>query len=85
MMVFPAALGDAVGEPPRRQAAAHRQDHVALVQVRDGMLAAHAHEQRVVLRERALGLQRGDDRRVQQLGQAHQLGRRSGVDDPSPA
>ena len=82
MIVLLGALGIPWREPPRRQAAAHRQDHVALVQVRDGMLAAHAHEQRVVLRKRALGLQRRDHRRVQQLRQRHQLRRRPRVDDP---
>ena len=75
-------VGDAVGEPAGRQAGTDGKDDIALMQVFRRMFATHADEERVVLRKRALGLQCGDDRRVGQLRQRRQLGRRASVDDP---
>ena len=65
-----------------RKARAHRQQAVAAVEGvggrRHGVIAeAHAHVQRMIARESAQALQRGAGRRVQQLGQAHQLGLRA--------
>ena len=45
------------------------------------MLAAHAHEQGVVLGEGALGLEGSDDGGVEQFGKGGQLGGGAGVDD----
>ena len=81
-------LLDALGIPwvnrPGDRAGPHRQDHIALFQELGGVIAPDAHEQRVVLRERPLRLQRRDHRRVQRLRERFQLRRRPGVDHALP-
>ena len=58
--------------------APERDDHVGLLQRGHGRVhavhARHAQGQRVRVRERAAGHQRGRDRRLGQLGQPEQLG-----------
>ena len=86
-MVFPAGMVVAI--PCLREAAAHPEHDVGLRQEvvdRAGhhAAAAGAERQRVVLRERALALERGHDRSLQELGQLEELGAASAYSTPWP-
>ena len=71
-----------MAEAARRQARAHREDDVTLVQVVCDLIAAHADKQRMVLRERAFGLEGRDHRHIHQLRQRLQFFRGARVDNP---
>ncbi len=75
-------IGNAVAEAARRQARAHGEDEVALVQVVRHLIAAHADKQRMVLRERPFGLEGRDHRHIHELRQRFQVVRGARVDDP---
>ena len=75
---------DGVAEAVGRQAGPHRQNHVALGQIRLGVVAAHPHKQRVVLGDGSFGLEGGNHRRMDQFGEGGQFSRGPGVDYALP-
>ncbi len=75
-------IGNAMTEPTWRQAGTNGEYDVALVQIVRHLIAAHADEQRMILRERPFRLERRDDRHVRQLRQRLQLFGSTGIDDP---
>ena len=72
---------DGVAEAAGEETRADREQQVAPAQEVIGQRAAHADGQRVVLREDALGLERGQHRHLGRLRELQQLGRRVGIAD----
>src|SRR5581483_979234 len=66
-------VGDGVAEAVREEARADREQDVAAAEMMLGERAAHADGQRMILRERALGLERRQHRDLRQLREAPQL------------
>ena len=62
-------MAKAVGE----QARANGKQHIAAIQKLRRMRATHAHRQRMIFRERALGFQRGKHRRLRKFRKLQQL------------
>ena len=73
-------VGDGVAEAVGEEARADREQQVALAQEVLGQRAAHAERERMVLRERALALQRRQHRHLGQLGELRELGGGVGVE-----
>ena len=64
-------VGDGVAEAVGEEARADREEQVGLAEEVLGQRAAHAHRQRMVLREGALGLERRQHRHLRQLRELH--------------
>src|SRR5262245_54339381 len=65
-------IRNGVAEAERRQARAHGEDEVAFVQVVCHLIAAHADEQGMILRERPFGLEGRDHRHIHELRERFQ-------------